>query len=74
MAGVNATAWDAVAVREALLERRADRARELMHAAEVILLGHDDAETITVTWQPRRFAALPGVRRTPPTETGPPHV
>jgi hypothetical protein len=53
------------AAREAVLERRADRARELMHAAEVVLLGGDDQETIRLDWRPERFRLLPGVRRTP---------
>lgn len=49
--------------REALQERRADRARELMHAAELILLGHDDGETgIRLDWSPADYRSLPGVR------------
>lgn len=57
----------ATAAREALQERRADRARELMHAAEVILLGYDDVEEgIRLDWQPALFDGSPGVRRTPP--------
>lgn len=52
--------------REAVLERRADRVRELAHAAEVILLGHDDSEEgIRLDWQPARFSDSPGVRRAP---------
>jgi hypothetical protein len=50
--------------REELLQRRADRARELAHAAEVILLGHDDDEAgIQLDWQPDHYRNLPGVRR-----------
>lgn len=50
--------------RAAVLERRADRARELMHAAEVILLGYDDGETgIRLDWTPGAFAGLPGLRK-----------
>jgi hypothetical protein len=52
-------------LRNAVTERRADRVRELMHAAEVILLGGDDQEVIRLHWQPERFRLLPGVRRTP---------
>lgn len=48
--------------RESALERRADRARALMEAAEVVLLGLDDSETITVTYDPAAFRGLPGVR------------
>lgn len=57
--------------RTAVLERRADRARELMHAAEVVLLGHDDSEeAIRLDWHPMLFARAPGVRRTPGTAEG----
>ena len=51
--------------RGAVLDRRADRARELMHAAEVVLLGHDDGEQIRLQWQPGDFRDLPGVRSAP---------
>ncbi len=54
---------DDPAAREAVLSRRADRARQLHEAADVVLLGHDDDETITVTYDPDVFRPLPGVQR-----------
>jgi hypothetical protein len=61
----------AAGAREALQERRADRARELMHAAELILLGHDDDETgIQLDWSPANYRDLPGVRSAPAAQNG----
>jgi hypothetical protein len=50
--------------QQALVERRADRARQLMHAAEVVLLGADDDECIRLDFEPDRYSDLPGVRST----------
>lgn len=48
---------------EAKASRRADRARQMMHAAEIILLGHDDTESLTVAgWDLARFKTAPGLR------------
>ena len=52
--------------RLAMVERRATRVRELMHAAEVIALGYDDDEAhIVLNWRPDHFRYMPGVRSTP---------
>ena len=56
---------DSTGAREAQQERRADRARELMHAAEVVLLGHDDGERIQLVWRPGDYRDQPGVRSAP---------
>ncbi len=46
---------------EARLERRGTRARELIAAANVILLGYDDQEEILVRYDPEQYHGLPGL-------------
>jgi ABC-type Fe3+/spermidine/putrescine transport system ATPase subunit len=64
----------ALDARLAAQERRADRARQLMCAAEVILLGHDDDEHLTLSGDLAAYSALPGVRQAATQTARPPQT